>query len=123
MSNKDKYVGFRISEDTYEEIRLQAEREEITVSDFVRKSVQHCLSGVKQDEKLQLHIVKQQLSKKDEQIDKKDEQIDHLHQLLAMKEKNTNALTEQLEQKELMLEDLQNRSVWKKLKAALSSVS
>jgi len=114
MSNKDKYVGFRISEDSYEEIRLQADEEGITVSDFIRKSVQHCLSGVKQNEKHQLNIVKQQLSKK-------DEQIDHLHQLLAMKEKNMDSLVSQLEQKNLMLEDLQNRSVWKKLRAVFVS--
>lgn len=103
MSNKDKYVGFRISEDTYEEIRLQAEREEITVSDFVRKSVQQCLSGVKQNEKHESHIVEQQL-------EKKDEQIEHLHQLLAIAQSN-------LQREQKALEDFKSRSLpwWKKI--------
>jgi len=116
MSNKDKYVGYRTSIEMYAKIKEQAKKRDIRISDFLRHAVEQCLTNDRT-------VVNQEFDTLKQQIEKKDEQIEHLHQLLAMEKQNMASITQQLEKKELLLEDLRNKSVWSRLKGAFFFIS
>ena len=55
-----------------------------------------------------------------DEIDYLRQQNDHLTQVLALAQKNISALTEQLQNKDLLLEDMRQRqNLWQRVKARL----
>jgi len=123
MSNDIKLVGFRADLEKYREIRSYAEEHGMSVSDLLREAVEYYLTNDKSANPTEFNAIKQQfenqLEKQDEYLKEKDTQIERLHQLLAMKEQNMATIAKQLEHKDILLEDMRSRSVWKKIKTAL----
>ena len=105
MSNQIKTIGVKVPLEFYEKIKMHANSHSISISDFIRDAMEGRLNGGQQSS----NEVKPAFDALTGQLQIKDEQIEHLHQLLAMKEK---AAMEQT----LMLEDMRNRSLWRRVK-------
>ena len=83
--------SFRVSDETYQEIQEQAQKEGVTVSDVLRTAVRHYLNPPSdRDTHPPIAILHDELSTK-------NAQIDQLHQIVAMAQSNQADTLKQLE--------------------------
>ena len=107
-------IGIRITNDLNEELKTVAEFEGVSVSDFVRQSLEQTLQfsrtgGHTASYNVEHHREVKQLH---EQTEQKDKQIQELHQLLAVAQKNVASVTEQ---NQLLLTDNRKQLWWERL--------
>ena len=77
----------------------------------ISEMVQHLL--VEKDARIQQQ--EGHIKQLEGQVDNLSQQIDHLTQVVAMSKKNIGALTEQLDDSRQMIEDMRQRSWWKRI--------
>ena len=133
MSNEVKMVGYKATIKEYEEIKSQAKKRGVSLSALLRLAVRGILNGAdlkledrsqkdrialeKQLERADSEIqhLREQFTRCDGHIESQTQEIDHLTQIVAMSQKNTAALTEQLDDSRQMIEDMRSRSWWKRI--------
>ncbi|MCH8290190.1 hypothetical protein IH992_03680 [Candidatus Poribacteria bacterium] len=83
--------SFRVSDELYQRLKAQAQKESVTVSDILRTSVRRYLDPPSDsDSHPSIAILHDELSTK-------NAQIDQLHQLVAMAQSNASDTLKQLE--------------------------
>ena len=126
-------ITIRFDAELYEQLQEMATKEEVAVAAIVRQAVSQFVTGQQPDsgqssaeeqpsaDKVSREvqqILQQQVDDLRTQLQIKDDQISELHQLIAMKEKTTQDVAQQLQDTRLQLEDIQRLKQmpwWKKL--------
>ncbi len=123
MSNKPKYIGTRVHDELHDRIKHRAESQGISVSDFLRSSVEQALDidstpdfelesvdalrDLIQVQKEQIEFLRQELSatqeSKNNHLSEKDQQISSLQEELTTKNQQIDQLHQlvAMEQKNL----------------------
>jgi len=109
MSNKPRYIGTRVDEVLHEKIRQYTDRQQVSLSDFVREAVEQMLvepqtpaNGSQQT----VSILQTELGARNEEITRLHQEIEQLHQLVGLSQKNVGTISQQLSQAHAQLEDL-----------------
>ena len=85
--------SFRINDSLYNRMKEAAESQNMTLSDIVRESVAHWLDN---NGNLSHEIAQETVELLKQQLQTKDEHISQLHQLVAMSQKHSDDLLEDL---------------------------
>jgi len=102
------HPSFRCSQEFLDRIREASEVQNVSMSDFIRTSVEHGLENLDQPshnvDHQTLDVLREQLQAKDQQLEQlntqltqKDAQISELHQIVAMAQSNQANTLKQLE--------------------------
>ncbi len=87
-------LGIRITHELHGRLHDRANEENISVSDFVRQTVEQALDY---DTTLSNNVGQEKFTKHlESQLKEKDQQISQLHQLVAMSQKHSEDLLEDL---------------------------
>ena len=121
MSDRVKLISFKAPIVLYNQIKSNALAEGISVSAYLRKSIEMRLDpgmadgNTESDQSITAFV--EQLQTKDTQIAQLHDQIQELHQLIAMGHKERDRLSEQLQHTTIQLEDLRqpNPAWWKRM--------
>ena len=130
MANKKKYIGTRVDSQLHEKIEQYLDKQGMSLSEFVRTSVEYSLAESQTDGKQPLadeqtnHTAIEALTG---QLTIKDSQIEHLQTELSQARQGSEEasersdtiiaqMTKQLDGAQLMLADMRKRPVgWKRL--------
>ena len=103
----------RISDELHDQVKIESELQGVSISDFIRKSIEDAVNGRIQSEEKKPSIEDSPaFALLSEQLKEKDQQISQLHQLVAMSQKHSDDLANQLEQTTKQLEDQRQNGKW-----------
>lgn len=114
-----KNLSVKVSNDMYQEIKSYADSNSMSLSEFIRNSVTQSLHQGDKEVIPAYDLLREQLNEANEARQRADTIIMQLtkqveQQALALEDK-----TNQLDEKQEIIEDIQNLTFWKRIKLAL----
>lgn len=111
-----KNLSVKVPDSFYQEMKGFAEKKNISLSELLRASVERTLYLKPEEVEPAYYLLEKELETKNQQLKQAHEAQQQSNMIIMQ-------LTKQLEQQTLMLEDMRNRSLWTRVKAALGFAS
>ena len=126
-ANKMRYIGTRVDTELHEKIEQYREEHGLSMSEFMRTSVEHMFAQTQTNGGQSIHALTEQLQIKDAQLQRKDEQLEALQTELSEARRGSEEagkrsdmllaqITSQLDRAQNQLEDFRTRpSFWQRV--------